>query len=111
MTLQEQLAQSQQPTVLVDFFSPAVAINAGLVGNGFGQMLANADSLMSSFPLPFNGAETAFKLTMLKRQKFSAEGREQRITASMQALNAPQPTELSLSEWKEIVEVIEDDED
>jgi hypothetical protein len=54
--------------------------------------------------------QPAFKLALLKRQKFPLDGRQQRIAASLAALNAPQPTSLTLAQWKEIVEEIEDEE-
>jgi hypothetical protein len=111
MILQEQLAQSQQPSALLEFFPTDVAIRAGLLGDAFGQMLANAANLTPIFPPPLNEAESAFRLVLLKQQRFSPEGREYRIATSLAAVNAPQPTNLTLAEWKEIVESIEDDED
>ena len=51
------------------------------------------------------------KLDILKRHTFTPEDRENRIAASLAALNAPQPTVLTKAEWKEIVEEVEDDED
>lgn len=111
MILQEQLAQSQRPSVAVDFFPSGVPASAGLIGESVGQMLANSDSLIANFPPPSNGAESTFKLVMLKRQRFSLGGREQRVATSLAAVNAAQPTDLRLAEWKEIVESIEDDED
>jgi len=44
---------------------------------------------------------------LLKRQRFTPEGEQSRIAASLAALNATQPTDLTLTEWKEIVEEIE----
>jgi len=49
-------------------------------------------------------------LALLKRQRFNRELRQRRIAASLAALNGPQPTELTLSEWKEIVQEVEDEE-
>lgn len=54
-------------------------------------------------------AQATPKLLLLKRQKFSPAGREQRIAASLAALNAPQPIDLTLAEWKEIAEEVEDE--
>jgi hypothetical protein len=50
------------------------------------------------------------KLAVLKRSKFTPEGRERRIEASLAALEAPQPTVLTREQWQEIVEEIEDEE-
>ena len=43
-------------------------------------------------------------LEELKRQKFTPHGRDERIAASLAALNAPQAIELTTAEWKAIVE-------
>lgn len=50
------------------------------------------------------------KLTILKRQKFRQVGRQARIEASLAALNAPQPTNLAPSEWKALIEEIENED-
>ena len=50
------------------------------------------------------------KLAFLKSQHFRPEGREQRIRASLAALDAPQPTQLTVQQWKEVVEEIEEED-
>ena len=50
------------------------------------------------------------KLAILKRQKFRQAGRQARIEASLAALNAPQPTNLTPSEWKALIEEIENED-
>ena len=87
----------------------------GLLGNKFSQaptFQAVAESLADLYYFKlFNACQSAFKLSLLKQQKFTPEGKEKRVAASLAALNAAQPTELSLQQWKEIFEEIEDDED
>jgi len=114
MMLQEQLGKPQYANVVI-FPSPLQsAVNAGLLANNLSQTPA---ALIASSVADVYGGESgspllpAFKLAVLKLQKFKLEGKEQRIATSLAALNAPQPTELSLAEWKEIVEEVEDDED
>lgn len=59
----------------------------------------------------FSYAAQASKLELLKRQIFTLAGKEQRVAASLAALNAPQPTDLTLEQWKEIIKEVEDEED
>jgi Arc/MetJ-type ribon-helix-helix transcriptional regulator len=56
------------------------------------------------------GVQPALRLSLLKRQKFTPEGRQARIAASLAALHASQPTDLPMDEWKAIVEEIEDED-
>jgi len=56
------------------------------------------------------GVQPVLKLSLLKRQKFTQEGRQARIAASLAALHASQPTDLPMDEWKAIVEEIEDED-
>ena len=72
--------------------------------------LSIADGLWGGYRRLLASAQPDFKLALLKRQKFTPEGRERRIAASLAAMNAPQPTELTLAQWKEIVEEIEDED-
>lgn len=44
------------------------------------------------------------KLELLKKQQFTAAGRARRIVESLKALNAPSPTKLTSSQWREIAE-------
>lgn len=88
-----------------------VRVNISLLGNEFIQVptrIADSDSLLAAYRRVLGSARPAFKLALLKRQKFTPEGREQRIAASLAAVNAPQPIDLTLARWKEIVEEVED---
>src|SRR5262249_12759366 len=57
-----------------------------------------------------SSAQPGFKLAFLKRNKFTPDGRQGRIEASLAALNAPQPTNLTLAQWKELLEEVEDED-
>jgi len=50
------------------------------------------------------------RLALLKQHTFTAEGRRDRIAASLAAVNGSQPTQLSASQWKDILEEIEDED-
>lgn len=50
------------------------------------------------------------KLAIMKRQKFKQAGRQARIEASLAALNAPQPTNLTPAQWKALLEEIENED-
>lgn len=54
--------------------------------------------------------EPARKLALLKARTFTEKGREQRIATARAALNAPPPFDLTLSQWKEIVETVEEED-
>jgi hypothetical protein len=113
MTLLEQLAQPQNPPVPVGFPLSDFTVNSGLLGNRsiqIHQTFADADNLTANLRRLLTLARPALKLALLKRQKFTPEGREQRIAASLAALNAQQPTELTLAQWKAIVEEVEDED-
>jgi hypothetical protein len=49
-------------------------------------------------------APFADKLARLKRNRFTLRGRAERIAKSLAALATSQPTDLSPSEWREIIE-------
>jgi len=90
-----------------------------------GISLANAESQLSSwgkdqpsvlqvfFPraepvsCEFSGS---WRLVRLKRRTFAEENRSQRIARSLAAVSAPQPTQLSASEWKRVVEADVEDQ-
>ena len=113
MTLQQQLGDSQQLQGSQPFPSLPRTLDLGLLGNQLGQtpsFQGVADSLVDSYHRLRSASQPAFKLAFAKLQKFTPEGRTGRIAASLQALSAAQPTELSLAEWKEIVEELDDDE-
>lgn len=114
MSVQGQLGQSQQAPVLVDVPTRQISF-VGLLGNEYMQVPTRWVSSAPEGFLAFYrdllaSAQPAFKLTLLKRQKFTADGRQARIAASLAAVNAPQPTDLTLAQWKEIVEEVEDEE-
>ena len=113
MMPQGQLGQSQEPPVFIEMPAPQVRFNIGMLGNEAIQIpvrIADPDGLMVAYRKLLASAQPAFKLALLKKQKFTPEGRSKRIAASLAALNASQPTALTLAEWKEIVEEIEDED-
>lgn len=61
---------------------------------------ATGDVILSRRPDP---------LALLKERRFTAEGRRARVEASLAALNTPQPTELSIAQWKTILAEEDDD--
>jgi len=114
MTLQgQQLGQSHQepgPFPLASAFS---GVNVGLLGNESIQTPAKAldpFAVMKAYATVLATAQPSFKLALLKKQKFTLEARQQRIALSLEALNAAQLTNLSLAQWKEIVEEVEDED-
>jgi len=112
MILEQQLGNPQQPSACEAFPLPGFA-NVGLLGNQLGQWPSSqALSEFLIYPYWYRLTnEPGIKLTRLKQQKFTPEARDRRIAASLAALNAPQPIELSPAQWKEIVEEIEDIEE
>jgi len=113
MMLQGQLDQPQLQPVLSGMPASDVFANTGLLGNDAAQIpakITNQGDLWAEYRRPLTSAQPVFKLSLLKRQKFTLEGREGRIAASLAALNAPQPTDLTLAQWKEIVEEVEDED-
>ena len=112
MILQEQLGNSQQPSV-GEAFSLSGLADVGLLGNLLGQKPSfQAPGVLLVYPY-WNtlSSEPGMKLARLKQQKFTPEGKAQRVAASLAALYAPQPVELLPAQWKEIVEEIEEIED
>jgi len=85
--------------------------NAGLLGNksiqAFTTIYIGVSGALHRF---LTQAQPGAKLALLKRSKFTPEGRQERIAASLAALNAPQPTNLTLTQWKEILEEVEDED-
>ena len=118
MTMQGQLAQSAlsphgQSLAPLALQSSTLYANAGLLGNAAIQIRVPApdvDSVIQMYRRLSSGARPAVRLAILKRQKFSPAGKQARVQSSLVALNAPQPTELSLAQWKEILEEIEDED-
>lgn len=117
MTLQGQLAQSahsaraQTMPPIADYLPSVIDVNAGLLGNKYIQVHEMpVDTAMEMYRRLISAARPPFRLAILKRQKFVREGSEERIHRSLAALNAAQPTNLTLAQWKAILEEIEDDD-
>lgn len=113
MMPQGQLVQTQQPLAFGFLHARAATVNGSSLGNRSMQIstnLADSNSLGDAFRAMLIPAQPAVRLALLKRQKFTPEGREQRIEASLAALNAAQPTELTLAQWKELLEEAEDED-
>jgi hypothetical protein len=114
MNVQEQLSKPQGMQTSADMPQMQSYLDVGLLGNKYAQAPSTwgeADTLSEAYRRLVSAAQPAFKLAVLKQQKFTAQGKQGRIAASLAALNAPQPTELSLARWKDLIEEIEDDED
>ncbi len=114
MNIQEQLSKPQQLHNTAEIPPVQSYFNVGLLGNKYAQAPSTwgeADTLQETYQRLVNGAQPTFKLAVLKQEKFTPQGREERIAASLASLNAPQPTELTLAQWKDVIEEIEDDED
>ena len=118
MTLQGQLAWSShsaygQTVPPLDFVSPLYA-NMGLLGNAAIQMrpvpTQDVDHVIEMYQRLFSGAGPILRLALLKRRRFTQTGQQARIQASLSALNATQPTELTLAQWKALLEEIEDED-
>ena len=120
MTLHGQLAQSARSAKLqtvpqfADLLVSMGNVNSGLLGNAYAQTMRisplDVDSAIETYRMILSGSQPSFKLAMLKRQRFTSEGRHARIETSLAALNAPQPTELTLAQWKALLEEIEDED-
>jgi hypothetical protein len=113
MMLQGQLGQSQYPQHLFDWGPTQVRSDAGLLGNEAIQnpaKLLDPAVLLAEYKRILAASLPAFRLNILKRQKFTLEGRQARIAASLAALNAPQPIDLNLAQWKQVLEEIEDED-
>ena len=110
-------SSAQQPAILWDAPMLSLVPYSGLLGNlrtqtptvtvGFKE---DELWLRTTLNKRFGAARPDSKLAILKRHKFAPDGREQRIAASIAALESPQPTVLTLEQWKEIVEEIEDED-
>lgn len=105
--------ESQVPSPI----PPHPLANGGNLANSGSQMsLASKEQSLfdtSLFFESFSGGiypqASSSKLSDLKGKAFPESGRVERITKSLAAVNAAQPTQLSSSEWKRIAEAdIED---
>src|SRR5690349_19505662 len=89
-------SSAQQPSVLLDAPMPTLAHYSGLLGNRRAQTptatgeFEEADLwLWTVMRARFGAARPESKLAILKRHKFTPEGRERRIETSLAALQAP----------------------
>src|SRR5258708_4379545 len=108
MIVEGQLAQSvgsaQSQTVPPGLLPTGLTARANLLGNAAIQVFQTSSleggSLMDAYRILFAAAPTSSRLAVIKREKFTHEGKEDRIQKSLAALNAPQPTDLPLAKWK-----------
>lgn len=113
MIPQQQLEDSKQFLADEAFSSPgrAPVNDVGLLGNQLAQSPSFegvAASLVDIYYRMRSASEPAFKLALIMQHKFTPEGRSSRVAASLAALNAAQPTQLSLTDWQQILEEAED---
>ncbi len=119
MTPQGQLAQSiqgQVSSVPPFLFTPPVAetTHLPLLGNTFiqtPQPFFAVDAVMAMYRTLVSGASPSVRLDILKRHRFTPAGRQARIEASLAAVHGPQPTVLTVAQWKELVEEIEEEDE
>lgn len=114
MTLRAQFQESQEPPATVLPLPSSVTqfsllnnqhIQVGHAeGSDFGRAID--DFLLRAVAIGRHQSMLAF----LKSEHFKAEGREQRIRASLAALDAPQPIQLTLQQWIEVAREIEDED-
>ncbi|RPJ55417.1 MAG: hypothetical protein EHM23_26280 [Acidobacteria bacterium] len=113
MMLQEQLLYPQHPPVLPYMPSAGAFLGNALLGNVAIQVptrITDSYALVAAYRELLAQAQPTAKLALLKRQKFTAEGRSQRVASSLAAVNGPQPTRLTAAQWKEIVEEVEEED-
>jgi hypothetical protein len=112
MNVQEQLSKPQQSHIPAGILQVQPYFNVGLLANKYAQAPSSwgEDTLLKTYQRLVNEAQPAFKLAVLKQQKFTPQGKQERIAVSLAAVNAPQPTELSLAQWKGVIEEIEDED-
>jgi hypothetical protein len=109
--VQDQFSAPQHPKIVTGFQPPS-SLNIGLLGNNAAQYpthLGEAESFVEIYRRLVSSTVPAFKLMLLRQQQFAPEGRQERIATSLAALNRPQPTQLTVAQWKEILEEIEDE--
>lgn len=113
MILQRQLGDPHQLLIPEPLLFVPRPLDFGLLGNQLAQnpsFEGVATNLVDSYYKLRSAPQPALRLALIKQRKFTLVGRDSRIAASLAALNARQPTELSLSEWKQILEEVQDDE-
>ncbi len=114
MTMQGQLGQSFQAQTVPLLPFALGNVNSGLLGNASAQIVRSSsvsvDLIMDAYLKIVSGALPSFRLTFLKRQHFAPRTQQARIEKSLAALNAPQPTTLTLEQWKAVLEEVEDED-
>jgi hypothetical protein len=114
MTLLGQLAQSPQTQPVPLLPLSISTVNTGLLGNVSAQIVrfssTDVDRVIDAYRRILNGSQPSFRLGLLKRQTFARGTKQMRIEKSLAALNAPQPTTLTLAQWKAILEEVEDED-
>ncbi len=114
MSLLEQLSASQSAPPLEGVLLSTGDLSTGMLGNVYAQSIRvsafDVDSVIENYSKLLSSFSPSFKLAMLKRQKFTLEGRRNRIEMALAALNAPQPTDLTLAQWKALLEEVEDED-
>lgn len=113
----EQLGQSQNqsPSLRVEDWFP-IALPIGLLDNEQaqgrpGQGKSGMSLVLTQYAHQVGTRLRDSKLAMLKRKVFTPERREERIRASLAALNSPQLINLTLAQWKTVAEEMEDDDE
>lgn len=110
MIVQQQLTYLQRLPVFDQIPSAAVHLHAGLLGNEAIQIPTTATRYSVHRGHQQKTIQPTARLALAKQHTFTPEGRAGRIAASLAAVNTAQPTELSASQWKDIVEEIEDED-
>ena len=109
------LQGDQKPPLLEIVVSPAPDIDlGGLLGNGTIQSISRSITMR---PLLIEGIEpppshrrrpapvpAPSRLEALKRQRFTREGKAERVARSLSALNQRAPTRLTPEEWRWVAE-------
>jgi len=95
MTVLEQLSASQSAPPFENLLLATGDVRTGLLGNVYSQVVHvssfDVNGVLETYGKLLSSVPPFFKLAMLKRQKFTAEGRPARIERSLAALNAPNP--------------------
>lgn len=114
-----QLGALQEPSIKWDGHIPD---KSRLVGGPLGNWLAQRPQMIDlnsewerylweRLPLFSRTTRSQTKLQILKKQTFTTEGREARIASALAALDAPQHTNLTLEQWKWVIEESEDSDE
>jgi hypothetical protein len=91
MIQQQQLGDARQLHRPVEFLGLQIPANDSVLGNKLSQAPAAqavAESLVDLYRKLFSAPQPALRLALLKQEKFTPEGKEQRMATSLAALNA-----------------------